>query len=81
MRTRRVLMKRKTSSKENNQEDQNQMIHAEQAPDEWHARIARLAYHLYEQRGRDDGQDLADWCTAEREILGQENSEPRGGAR
>jgi hypothetical protein len=30
--------------------------------------IARLAYHLYESRGRRDGQDLDDWLAAEREL-------------
>jgi hypothetical protein len=30
--------------------------------------IARLAYHLYETRGRRDGQDLDDWLAAEREF-------------
>ena len=30
--------------------------------------IARLAYHLYETRGRRDGQDLDDWLAAEREL-------------
>lgn len=30
--------------------------------------IARLAYHLYERRGRQDGQDLDDWLSAEREL-------------
>ena len=30
--------------------------------------IARLAYHLYETRGRRDGQDLDDWLSAEHEL-------------
>ena len=30
--------------------------------------IARLAYHLYEARGRGDGHDLDDWVLAEREL-------------
>jgi hypothetical protein len=30
--------------------------------------IARLAYHLYEMRGRRDGQDVNDWLSAEREL-------------
>jgi hypothetical protein len=30
--------------------------------------VARLAYHLYETRGRRDGQDLDDWLAAEREL-------------
>jgi hypothetical protein len=30
--------------------------------------IARLAYYFYESRGRQDGQDLADWLAAEHEL-------------
>jgi len=30
--------------------------------------VARLAYHLYETRGRRDGQDVGDWLAAEREL-------------
>jgi Protein of unknown function (DUF2934) len=30
--------------------------------------IARLAYHLYETRGRCDGQDVDDWLAAEQEL-------------
>ena len=30
--------------------------------------IARLAYHLYETRGRSDGQDVDDWLAAEQEL-------------
>ena len=31
--------------------------------------IARLAYHFYEKRGRQDGQDVDDWLSAERELI------------
>jgi hypothetical protein len=62
------------SSEENTRENQSQMIYAKRSPDEWHTRIARLAYQLYKQRGREDGPDLADWYAAEREGLEQENS-------
>ena len=39
----------------------------------WQARpttgeIARLAYHLYESRGRRDGHAVDDWVLAEREL-------------
>jgi hypothetical protein len=34
------------------------------SPDE----IARLAYQFYETRGRQDGNDVDDWLTAEREL-------------
>ena len=30
--------------------------------------IARLAYHLYETRGRGNGQDVDDWLCAEQEL-------------
>jgi len=30
--------------------------------------IARLAYHLNETRGRQDGQDVDDWLSAEIEL-------------
>jgi hypothetical protein len=35
-----------------------------------HERIARRAYELYEQRGREDGRDLEDWAKAERQLVG-----------
>ena len=31
--------------------------------------IARLAYHFYEARGRQDGHDVDDWLSAERELI------------
>jgi len=31
--------------------------------------VERRAYELYLERGRADGQDLADWFTAERELI------------
>jgi hypothetical protein len=33
-----------------------------------HEDIARRAYQLYEERGGEHGQDLADWFLAEREL-------------
>ena len=35
-----------------------------------HHHIAQRAYELYEQRGRQDGQDLEDWLNAEHELAG-----------
>lgn len=32
-------------------------------------RIARRAYELYEQRGRQEGRELEDWLDAERQVL------------
>jgi len=31
--------------------------------------IARLAYELYEMRGRRDGHDVEDWLAAERQLV------------
>jgi hypothetical protein len=33
-----------------------------------HQEIAKLAYSLYELRGRQDGQAIADWLRAEQEL-------------
>lgn len=33
-------------------------------------RIARRAYELYEQRGRQEGGDLEDWLKAEQQLVG-----------
>jgi len=35
-----------------------------------HEDVARRAYELYEQRGREEGRDWDDWLQAEREMLG-----------
>jgi hypothetical protein len=35
-----------------------------------HERIARRAYELYEQRGRQEGRDLEDWLNAEGQLVG-----------
>ncbi len=37
-------------------------------------RVAELAYALYEQRGRKDGDDQADWFNAEQRIMTQGRS-------
>ena len=36
--------------------------------------IARLAYHFYGTRGRQDGQDVDDWLSAERELAQQDEA-------
>ena len=33
-------------------------------------RIARRAYELYEQRGRQEGRDVEDWLNAEQQMAG-----------
>lgn len=35
---------------------------------EYHARIARKAYDLFERRGRDEGHDVEDWLEAEQQV-------------
>jgi len=38
--------------------------------EERNERIARRAYEIYEERGREDGQELEDWLRAEQEVKG-----------
>jgi len=40
--------------------------------------VARMAYELYEQRGRADGQDLEDWLKAEAIVKQGKAGEPSG---
>jgi hypothetical protein len=35
-----------------------------------HDRVARRAYELYEQRGRQEGRAIEDWLNAESQLLG-----------
>ena len=44
-------------------------ISAAGPPQDVSARIAELAYQLYEQRGREDGYHVEDWFQAEQWIL------------
>lgn len=41
---------------------------------ELQAQIAKRAYELYEQRGRQHGNDLGDWLQAAREYLAQKDA-------
>lgn len=34
-------------------------------------RIARRAYELYDQRGRQEGRDVEDWMNAEKQLAGE----------
>jgi hypothetical protein len=34
-------------------------------------RIARRAYELYDQRGRQEGRDVEDWMNAEQQLAGK----------
>lgn len=38
---------------------------------ELHDEIARVAYGLYEQSGREEGKDLINWLAAEKIVLGR----------
>jgi hypothetical protein len=38
-------------------------------PDPFEEAIRRRAYERYEERGKQDGQELDDWLEAEREVL------------
>jgi|GEM_PF-2335360 len=40
--------------------------------------IARRAYQIYEERGREPGRDVDDWLAAERELRNQNLSPARG---
>jgi hypothetical protein len=39
------------------------------ATSDFQEQIRRRAFELYEERGRDDGHDLADWLQAESEAI------------
>jgi hypothetical protein len=49
----------------------NQGMTSHTSPD-LQARIARRAYELFEQRGREHGHDREDWLRAEQDILDQQ---------
>jgi hypothetical protein len=42
------------------------------SPYEIEGQIRLRAYHLYEQRGRENGHELDDWLAAESEIIQEE---------
>lgn len=44
---------------------------SEAATEEIRTRIEKLAYELYQRRGRQDGYDRQDWLEAERLTVGQ----------
>jgi len=47
----------------------NGLEKAHSSSDHVYVRVAVLAYSMYEQRGRQDGHDVEDWCQAEKTIL------------
>jgi hypothetical protein len=44
-----------------------------------HDEIARYAYHLFEERGREPGRALDDWLAAERALAPEPPRAPDGG--
>jgi len=46
--------------------------HNSPTSEEVYAKISKLAFGLYEQRGWHHGQDLSDWLDAEHQVLAQE---------
>jgi hypothetical protein len=40
-----------------------------ESPDGLQEQIRRRAYEIYEQRGRENGQDVEDWLQSESEII------------
>ena len=51
---------------------------AHASSDHIYARVAELAYSMYEQRGRQDGHDVEDWFQAEKTILEEMASQDTG---
>lgn len=49
--------------------------------DDRHARIAALAYVLYERHGRQEGRDLENWLEAEKLILSQDGVATASGSK
>lgn len=65
-------MKTKTPHPDPNRPKKNLLLQPAASEDpELHRRIARKAYQLYEQRGRQHGHDREDWLEAERLILSE----------
>lgn len=59
----------------NSVESQNNVSTVTNRPDEhshdFHARISKRAYALYEEHGREDDRALEDWLEAERQVVNQ----------
>jgi hypothetical protein len=67
----------RTSSRPVRQENGAEVLHAVSgysalSEEATQAQIAKRAYELYEQRGRQHGEDQADWFQAGKEVLAQE---------
>ena len=58
------------------QRGRNQRVQEAQAQAADHAEVARLAYELYEQRGRVGGYDLDDWLRAEAMVRQRRRQTP-----
>jgi DUF2934 family protein len=63
-------MVRDTRTPRGNQEAEESGPAIQISKSDWeHERIARRAYELYEQRGRQEGQDVQDWLKAQQQLL------------
>lgn len=63
-------MVRDTSTSRGNQEAEESGPAIQISKSDWeHERIARRAYELYEERGRQEGQDVQDWLEAQQQLL------------
>lgn len=63
-------MVRDTSTSRGNQEAEESGPPIQISKSDWeHERIARRAYELYEERGRQEGQDVQDWLEAQQQLL------------
>ena len=47
----------------------------------WHDEICRVAYELYEKRGREDGLHLDDWAEAEKIVMARHAKETEEAAK
>ena len=63
-------MVRDTSMSKGNQEAEDSGPPIQISKSDWeHERIARRAYELYDERGRQEGQDVQDWLEAQQQLL------------
>ncbi|HEU4683510.1 MAG TPA: DUF2934 domain-containing protein [Nitrospira sp.] len=63
-------MVRDTSTSKGNQEAEEAGPPIQISKSDWeHERIARRAYELYDERGRQESQDVQDWLEAQQQLL------------
>lgn len=71
MRNQSLLQAQEEKQKGEEEADASMDTQSRAMSDKDQARVAELAYELYEQRGHKDGHDLEDWFKAERRIMSQ----------